>query len=457
MAIVIGNIPEIILADFQLRGNTCGTVSAVRSGSFHTRISAANPPVAVLTDVRALTVSAVCTGSFHASVGLANPPVSVLTDVRGLAVSAVCTGSFHAGIEVADPPVAVVADVWCFTVLAFFAILTVDTFRFDFRIRKTNPPVAVLTDIRGIAILARLSINAGGLHSGICTADPPVAVTADIGCLVRAVIYLVGPDALILFVVYRLHGRYHIGVAAVRVKTLDFIFRRFGRQLFRHLCVVSVFILAVNVVTHDLRVTVFSVRLCPGKRQVECCIFAGNRPVQIINCFRRRGDIGNTVADKGRHISFRTAQMALPLPQRPVESVGAYNRCRNAVRHKALPVDAGNGTTGAHRRALGGGISFAVAVFQIGGDAVHCYVLVAPFHGTVEEKAVGHFHAFRGGVFLCPRYLIQCSVIAQSKLRFADSGGIDVCIQISPALVVVAVRVTLVSFQPVGCRINLCQ
>ena len=89
LAIIIGNIPEIILADFQLRGNTCGTVSAVRSGGFHAGVGLVDPPVAVLADVRALTVSAVCTGSFHAGVGLANPPVSVLADVRALTVSAV--------------------------------------------------------------------------------------------------------------------------------------------------------------------------------------------------------------------------------------------------------------------------------------------------------------------------------------------------------------------------------
>ena len=128
LTIVIGNIPEVIITDFELR---CSTID---------------------------TVCSVC------------------------AVLAVCTircGSLDAGIGSANPPVAVFANVGRFTVLAFFTILTVGACRLNFRIRKADPPVAVLTDIRSFAVLARLSVVTGRFYAGVGSPDPPVAIATD--------------------------------------------------------------------------------------------------------------------------------------------------------------------------------------------------------------------------------------------------------------------------------------
>ena len=48
---------------------------------------------------------------------------------------------------------------------------------------------------------------------------------------------LVGPNALIILVVYRCYGRHYIGVLAIQVKVFDLIFRCFGRQLFGYFCI----------------------------------------------------------------------------------------------------------------------------------------------------------------------------------------------------------------------------
>ena len=128
LTIVIGNIPEVIITDFELR---CSTID---------------------------TVCSVC------------------------AVLAVCTirsDSLYACVGFTDPPVAVFANVGRFTVLAFFTILTVGACRLNFRIRKADPPVAVLTDIRSFAVLARLSVVTGRFYAGVGSPDPPVAIATD--------------------------------------------------------------------------------------------------------------------------------------------------------------------------------------------------------------------------------------------------------------------------------------
>ena len=268
---------------------------------------------------------------------------------------------------------------------------------------------------------------------------------------------LVGPNALIILVVYRCHGRHHIGVLAIQVKVFDLIFRCICRQLFGYFCICTAFVLAVNIVARNLRMTVFAVRLCPRKLQVKVAFAAGYCLVQIVDGSRRRGKIGNTVADKGGLVVRRTTQVALPLPQRPMESIGVYNRRGNSFRHKALLVQTGDGAARSHRSAFGGGISLAIAVFKACGDTVHCYILFAPFYGAVEEKPVGHFYAFCGGVFLRPCHLIQRSVIAQSKLRFADGGSLNIRAQRFPAIMVIAVGVALVAVHPVVSGIDLLQ
>ena len=268
---------------------------------------------------------------------------------------------------------------------------------------------------------------------------------------------LVGPNALIILVVYRCHGRHHIGVLAIQVKVFDLIFRCICRQLFGYFCICTAFVLAVNIVARNLRMTVFAVRLCPRKLQVKVAFAAGYCLVQIVDGSRRRGKIGNTVADKGGLVVRRTTQVALPLPQRPMESIGVYNRRGNSFRHKALLVQTGDGAARSHRSAFGGGISLAIAVFKACGDTVHCYILFAPFYGAVEEKPVGHFYVFCGGVFLRPRHLIQRSVIAQSKLRFADGGSLNIRAQRFPAIMVIAVGVALVAVHPVVSGIDLLQ
>ena len=139
------------------------------------------------------------------------------------------------------------------------------------------------------------------------------------------------------------------------------------------------------------------------------------------------------------------------------ESIGVYNRRGNSFRHKALLVQTGDGAARSHRSAFGGGISLAIAIFKACGDTVRCYILIAPFYGAVEEKPVGHFYAFCGGVFLRPCHLIQRSVIAQSKLRFADGGSLNIRIQSAPAIMVIAVGVALVAVHPVGSGIDLLQ
>ena len=268
---------------------------------------------------------------------------------------------------------------------------------------------------------------------------------------------LVGPNALIILVVYRCYGRHYIGVLAFQVKVFDLIFRCFGRQLSGYSCICTAFVLAVNIVASNRRMTVFAVRLCPRKLQVKVAFAAGYCLVQIVDGSRRRGKIGNTVADKGCLVVRCTTQVALPLPQRPMESIGVYNRRGNSFRHKALLVQTGDGAARSHRSAFGGGISLAIAIFKACGDTVRCYILIAPFYGAVEEKPVGHFYAFCGGVFLRPCHLIQRSVIAQSKLRFADGGSLNIRIQSAPAIMVIAVGVALVAVHPVGSGIDLLQ
>ena len=514
LTIVIGNIPEVIITDFELRCSTidtvcsvcavlavctirCGSLDAgigsadppvtvfadaggqtvrtvravctVRSGSFYACVGSANPPVAVFANAGGQTirtVRAVCTirsGSFYACVGFTDPPVAVFANAGGQTVRtvhAVCTircGSLDAGIGSADPPVAVFANVGRFTVLAFFTILTVGACRLNFRIRKADPPVAVLTDIRSFAVLARLSVVTGRFYAGVGSPDPPVAIATDVRRFVRAIMRLVGPNALIILAVYRCYGRHYIGVLAIQVKVFDLIFRCFGRQLFGYFCICTAFVLAVNIVASNLRMTVFAVRLCPRKLQVKDAFAAGYCLVQIVDGSRRRGKIGNTVADKGCLVVRCTTQVALPLPQRPMESIGVYNRRGNSFRHKALLVQTGDGAARSHRSAFGGGISLAIAVFKACGDTVHCYILFAPFYGAVEEKPVGHFYAFCGGVFLRPCHLIQRSVIAQSKLRFADGGSLNIRAQRFPAIMVIAVGVALVAVHPVGSGIDLLQ
>ena len=453
-------------------GQTVRTVRAVctvRSGSFYAGISSADPPVTVFADAGGQTirtVRAVCTvrsGSFYACVGSANPPVTVFADAGGQTirtVRAVCTirsDSFYACVGFTDPPVAVFANVGRFTVLAFFTILTVGACRLNFRIRKADPPVAVLTDIRSFAVLARLSVVTGRFYAGVGSPDPPVAIATDVRRFVRAIMRLVGPNALIILAVYRCYGRHYIGVLAIQVKVFDLIFRCFGRQLFGYFCIRTAFVLAVNIVASNLRMTVFAVRLCPRKLQVKDAFAAGYCLVQIVDGSRRRGKIGNTVADKGCLVVRCTTQVALPLPQRPMESIGVYNRRGNSFRHKALLVQTGDGAARSHRSAFGGGISLAIAIFKACGDTVHSYILIAPFYGAVEEKPVGHFYAFCGGVFLRPCHLIQRSVIAQSKLRFADGGSLNIRIQSAPAIMVIAVGVALVAVHPVGSGIDLLQ
>ena len=478
LTIVIGNIPEVIITDFELRCSTIDTVCSVcavlavctiRCGSLDAGIGSANPPVAVFANAggqTVCTVRAVCTvrsGSFYACVGSANPPVAVFADAGGQtirtvrAVCAIRSGSLYACVGFTDPPVAVFANVGRFTVLAFFTILTVGACRLNFRIRKADPPVAVLTDIRSFAVLARLSVVTGRFYAGVGSPDPPVAIAADVRRLVRAIMRLVGPNALIILVVYRCHGRHHIGVLAIQVKVFDLIFRCICRQLFGYFCICTAFVLAVNIVARNLRMTVFAVRLCPRKLQVKVAFAAGYCLVQIVDGSRRRGKIGNTVADKGGLVVRRTTQVALPLPQRPMESIGVYNRRGNSFRHKALLVQTGDGAARSHRSAFGGGISLAIAVFKACGDTVHCYILFAPFYGAVEEKPVGHFYAFCGGVFLRPCHLIQRSVIAQSKLRFADGGSLNIQAQRFPAIMVIAVGVALVAVHPVVSGIDLLQ
>ena len=268
---------------------------------------------------------------------------------------------------------------------------------------------------------------------------------------------LVGPNALIILAVYRCYGRHYIGVLAIQVKPFDLIFRCFGRQLSGYSCICTAFVLAVNIVASNLRMTVFAVRLCPRKLQVKDAFAAGYCLVQIVDGSRRRGKIGNTVADKGCLVVRCTTQVALPLPQRPMESIGVYNRRGNSFRHKALLVQTGDGAARSHRSAFGGGISLAIAIFKACGDTVHSYLITAPFYGAVEEKPVGHFYAFCGGVFLRPCHLIQRSVIAQSKLRFADGGSLNIRIQSAPAIMVIAVGVALVAVHPVGSGIDLPQ
>ena len=268
---------------------------------------------------------------------------------------------------------------------------------------------------------------------------------------------LVGPNALIILAVHRCYGRHYIGVLAIQVKVFDLIFRCFGRQLFGYFCICTAFVLAVNIVASNHRMTVFAVRLCPRKLQVKAAFAAGYCLVQIVDGSRRRGKIGNTVADKGCLVVRCTTQVALPLPQRPMESIGVYNRRGNSFRHKVLLVQTGDGAARSHRSAFGGGISLAIAIFKACGDTVRCYILIAPFYGAVEEKPVGHFYAFCGGVFLRPCHLIQRSVIAQSKLRFADGGSLNIRIQSVPAIMVIAVGVALVAVHPVGSGIDLLQ
>ena len=478
LTIVIGNIPEVIITDFELRCSTIDTVCSVcavlavctiRCGSLDAGIGSANPPVAVFANAggqTVCTVRAVCTvrsDSLDAGVGSADPPVAVFADAGGQtirtvrAVCAIRSGSLYACVGFTDPPVAVFANVGRFTVLAFFTILTVGACRLNFRIRKADPPVAVLTDIRSFAVLARLSVVTGRFYAGVGSPDPPVAIAADVRRLVRAIMRLVGPNALIILVVYRCHGRHHIGVLAIQVKVFDLIFRCICRQLFGYFCICTAFVLAVNIVARNLRMTVFAVRLCPRKLQVKVAFAAGYCLVQIVDGSRRRGKIGNTVADKGGLVVRRTTQVALPLPQRPMESIGVYNRRGNSFRHKALLVQTGDGAARSHRSAFGGGISLAIAVFKACGDTVHCYILFAPFYGAVEEKPVGHFYAFCGGVFLRPCHLIQRSVIAQSKLRFADGGSLNIQAQRFPAIMVIAVGVALVAVHPVVSGIDLLQ
>ena len=478
LTIVIGNIPEVIITDFELRCSTIDTVCSVcavlavctiRCGSLDAGIGSADPPVTVFANAggqTVCTVRAVCTvrsGSFYACVGSANPPVTVFADAGGQTirtVRAVCTirsDSLYACVGFTDPPVAVFANVGRFTVLAFFTILTIGACRLNFRIRKADPPVAVLTDIRSFAVLAWLSVVTGRFYAGVGSPDPPVAIATDVRRFVRAVMRLVGPNALIILAVYRCYGRHYIGVLAIQVKVFDLIFRCFGRQLFGYFCICTAFVLAVNTVASNRRMTVFAVRLCPRKLQVKDAFAAGYCLVQIVDGSRRRGKIGNTVADKGCLVVRCTTQVALPLPQRPMESIGVYNRRGNSFRHKALLVQTGDGAARSHRSAFGGGISLAIAIFKACGDTVHCYILFAPFYGAVEEKPVGHFYAFCGGVFLRPCHLIQRSVIAQSKLRFADGGSLNIWIQSVPALMVIAVGVALVAVHPVGSGIDLLQ
>ena len=99
LTIVIGNIPEVIITDFELRCSTIDTVCSVcavlavctiRSGSFYTGISSADPPVTVFADAggqTVCTVRAVCTvrsGSFYACVGFTDPPVAVFANAGAL-------------------------------------------------------------------------------------------------------------------------------------------------------------------------------------------------------------------------------------------------------------------------------------------------------------------------------------------------------------------------------------
>ena len=119
----------------------------------------ADPPVAVIADVRSL---AVLTGCLNLCIGCADPPVTVGTDVRNL------TCCSNAGIGLADEPVAVIANVRSLTVCTGCLNAGVSALAF------TDPPVAVLADVRSQAV------GCNCLVLGLFAVEVPVAVCTDV-------------------------------------------------------------------------------------------------------------------------------------------------------------------------------------------------------------------------------------------------------------------------------------
>ena len=119
----------------------------------------ADPPVAVITDVRSL---AVLTGRLNRCIGCADPPVTVCTDVRNL------TCCSNAGIGLADEPVAVIANVRSLTVCTGCLNAGVSALAF------TDPPVAVLADVRS------QTVGCNCLVLGLFAVEVPVAICTDV-------------------------------------------------------------------------------------------------------------------------------------------------------------------------------------------------------------------------------------------------------------------------------------
>ena len=459
------------------RGRAARTVLIFIPRGLVTGIIRTNPPIPVVADIGGLTffvLTALLPGGGDAGIQLPQPPVAILTDGGGhglrrhgpiagiLAVNnpVAVSSDFRnvadgpdLGVYVPDPPIAVVADEGGIAVFALLAVLAVGARGPDLGVRQADPPVAVFSDVGGIAVFSVLSVLPGGLDPGIGIPDPPVAVAADIRRAVRPVVDLVGPDAFQVFPILCGYARQDEGIFTTNIQVRDRVFPGFRGQLLRYFRIAAARNL-VDIEPGDLRAALFPLRHRPG--QGDGLVLRINDAVQVRDRVRRGREIGNAIADKGRLIALRAAQVPLPLAQVPMEAVGIHHRGRDALRHQALLVNAGNGAAGTYRGAFRGGVALAVGILEAGGHAeLGAVIFHSPLDGAVEEEAVGHLHAFGGGVLLGPGHLVQRPVIAQGELRLADGPGVEV--RVAPAVVVVAVGISLVALQPVFGGVDLMQ
>ena len=146
---------SVELTVFNLEGRSFTVLTLRRLAGIVCILAFADPPVAVLTDVRSLTV---CAGRLNLKIGFTDPPVAVCTNVRNL------TLSLYACVGVADEPVAVITN---------GRSETVCTLCLNAEVGIADPPVAIL-NIRSFAI------GSNSLVSGILTVEVPVAVLADV-------------------------------------------------------------------------------------------------------------------------------------------------------------------------------------------------------------------------------------------------------------------------------------
>jgi len=158
------------------------------------RISIADIPVTVLTDVGGCSILAVRAVCAVLTIRAVLAVCTVLTICTILAVGTVRTlwpTGGNARITIANIPVTVLTDVGGYAILAVLAVLTiravlaVGTGRTlwptggNTRIGITNPPISVIANVGGYSILTVLTIPTGG-NARIGIANPPISVIANV-------------------------------------------------------------------------------------------------------------------------------------------------------------------------------------------------------------------------------------------------------------------------------------